>query len=46
MRNAIFKIISIEQLLEREKIKLKPASEIKKLKMAKNADFGAVFEPI
>ena len=48
-RNALerrFEIISIEQLLEREKIKLKPASEIKKLKMAKNADFGAVFEPI
>lgn len=48
-RNALerrFEIISIEKLLEREKIKLKPASEIKKLKMAKNADFGAVFEPI
>lgn len=48
-RNALerrFEIIHIDALLEREKIKLKPASEIKKLKMAKNADFGAVFEPI
>lgn len=38
-----FDIVQIDDLLRREGIKLKSKDEIKELKKAKNADFGAVF---
>lgn len=41
-----FEIVSINDLLERENLKLRKKSELVALRKAKNADFGAVFEHI
>lgn len=41
-----FEIISINDLLAREGVKLKCKAELSELKKKKNADFGACFEPI
>lgn len=41
-----FEIISINDLLVREGIKLKTKAELSELKKKKNADFSLCFEPI
>lgn len=41
-----FDIIHIRDLLTREGIRLKDKNELKELKKAKNADFGACFEKL
>lgn len=41
-----FEIISIDELLKREGVKLKCKAELTELKKKKNADFGLCFEPI
>ncbi len=41
-----FEVVQIDDLLRREGLKLRPKEELKELKKARNADFGACFEEI